>query len=287
MKYVAAPVRPGITAKLVGGLGNQLFILAAGLEQARRVDCPLYLDISAYGRENERSFELSKLSLPRVFVLDPKFERYRRLSQKIFSFIKSRQHYIESEHKKYDDIFSIKPNTIISGFFQEIGFSPATRNEILIALNNYSSLVDLKSNQLAIHLRKGDYLLKRNQDSYGVISARYVVNGISFVSETNKIEQITIYCDTPGLAETLANEIGAELIGPADLDDPMRLLLSIANSESLIMTNSSLSWWAGCLLGFNSPEAIVIAPSPWFRDGSVEMEKLLVPGWQPIEASFE
>ncbi len=44
----------GITGYLSGGLGNQLFVYAAALEQSRRLDCPLYLDCSGYDAGNRR-----------------------------------------------------------------------------------------------------------------------------------------------------------------------------------------------------------------------------------------
>src|SRR4051794_38570880 len=59
-----------ITAYLRGGLGNQLFILATGMQQAHRLGCPLVLDRSHFAVANRRSYELYALGLGHLESFD-------------------------------------------------------------------------------------------------------------------------------------------------------------------------------------------------------------------------
>ena len=62
--FIGAPLKEykdAIVVKMTGGIGNQLFGLAAGLNQARRLSCRLVLDARAFGATEIRSFELGDL----------------------------------------------------------------------------------------------------------------------------------------------------------------------------------------------------------------------------------
>ncbi|MDP2013165.1 MAG: hypothetical protein Q8L05_02960, partial [Actinomycetota bacterium] len=68
MRAPADPTTMGITSRLVGGLGNQLFQYAAGRGVAARLGCPLFLDRSPLGHIGEqdtaREFALDWLVEP-------------------------------------------------------------------------------------------------------------------------------------------------------------------------------------------------------------------------------
>ena len=53
----------GITVKIVGGLGNQLFGYAAGLSLSKQLNCPLFLDTSWFLRQRAFSFSLNNFNL--------------------------------------------------------------------------------------------------------------------------------------------------------------------------------------------------------------------------------
>ena len=287
MKKTIFPVRPGITVKLVGGLGNQLFIAAAGLEQARRLNCPLYLDISAYSSKNDRSFELGNFELKNVFVLPLHVLLIQRLYWKIFKKRKTAKIFSESNNSKDNQIDSIVSGTRLEGYFQSPLYSQNVRKEFIEAINSVNQFTELRSGQISIHLRKGDYLQKRNSEHYGVISSDYVTKCISELPKKNDLDKVVIYCDSPELTSDLASELGAIVIGPRELNNPMQILGELSNSGALVMTNSTLSWWAGCVLSSNSPKSTVFAPDPWFKDLSIDINNLLLPEWQRINTTFE
>ena len=60
---MANETEQGITVKIVGGLGNQLFGYAAGLSLARQLNCPLFLDTSWFSRQKAFSFSLNNFKI--------------------------------------------------------------------------------------------------------------------------------------------------------------------------------------------------------------------------------
>ena len=57
-----------IVTRLTGGLGNQMFQFAAGYALSLRRGVPLELDISSYGRDELRVYELAPFDLPATWI---------------------------------------------------------------------------------------------------------------------------------------------------------------------------------------------------------------------------
>jgi hypothetical protein len=64
---------------------------------------------------------------------------------------------------------------------------------------------------------------------------------------------------------------------------PEEDLMLMSQSDALIMSNSSFSWWAAQL---GNRSKIVVCPTKWFRD-IMDPEGLIPPEWNQWESQWE
>lgn len=263
----------GITVALTGGLGNQLFGLAAGWEQSRRLACPLYLDTSRYSRGDIRRFELSDVGVPAFEVdLAPSSQRRfrKRSSGPVFT----------EQGLNYDErINGIEVGTRIVGYFQSPKYFPTVSDELAALLR----AGDPESSRPTItaHVRRGDYLTQSTQEYHGIASREYFSRALSVLRRLMPESQVRVYSDSLDL-------VRSELTGLGELDfvdDEMTALATIramSRGSGMIMSNSSFSWWAAWLIS-RGTEAVIIAPRPWFASGDSASD-LLLPDWLTLDA---
>lgn len=272
---------PGITVKMLGGLGNQLFILAAGLEQARRLGCPLYLDISDYNQINDRKFELSSLDLPNVFIKDVETTNNRFISTKITNKI-LRQNVYHSNSDKFDpEIFKVKPGATLIGYFQLPEYSQNAAKEIAIQLAD-----GLPQNSINVHVRRGDYTQVRNSESYGLLTNEYFLKAIEIAKSQIQTEVIQFFSDSPNEIVDLVTKAGGLLKKPSESSTALESLISLSKCQSLILSNSSFSWWAARIACEREIETCIISPKPWFKGASISAGNIALKSWIELPANF-
>lgn len=272
---------PGITVKMVGGLGNQLFILAAGLEQARRLDCPLYIDVSDYDDLNDRNFELESLNLPNVFVIHENEDRtFSKLNQLVNKFKPKKSSYFFSD--KYDpNINNIEVGAKLFGYFQLPEYCETSSAEIVDALPS----TDL-NNTINVHMRRGDYLLPNNASGFGLLSDEYFERAIIHLQNISGIKEICIYSDSPEKVTNFADKWNASIKDPSFQLSALDTLINLSSSKNLILSNSSLSWWAARIASLRNSDSTIIAPDPWFKGASSDAGKIPIEDWLEFPAIY-
>lgn len=234
-----------------GGLGNQLFCLFHAnklLLQKNKIS----LNLSNYSlfKKNQREFILDKLfpNISSIFNIKNSYKSY-------FLFFYSQ--IIEKLFIKYDennlpgDKSFVKfywPNCYVhSGYFQKITKSNLDQNSLKMTISQISPFLnDYKSQFLAIHIRRGDYLSKKHI-MHGIISQTYLAEeSKKRISETD-FEGIRIFSDSPELIDfkifkNLHNNVVIDEGG-----DPVEVFKRMSNHKGLIASNSSFSLWAGIL----------------------------------------
>lgn len=287
-----------ITAYLQGGLGNQLFIYAAALEQSKRLGCPLLIDTSHYLTEvsnpspnvTPRTYELTELDLPGEVVstnspwyMSPPSSRKNALKNRILFPFSS---VYKEQASGYDPtINSIRMGATLVGYFQHPSYSVNSGFELLNKLNTRFEKYALPTRaglpHISIHIRRGDYLDPVRKDTQ--IIANYSYFDVSLARMKDKIGNFTgtVFSDSPdhvqGFIDKYPNLSASEDQSAA----PIELLARFANADGLIMSNSSLSWWAARLLQHRNPMAVVIAPKPWHSQNL--NEDLYMESWDVIE----
>lgn len=313
-------VLPKITISLTGGLGNQLFQLAAGLSLSKSHQLRL---TDAYGRprldkRNEAeilSFQLpskvvfanrskagwfvSKVSgyLLRVGIAPKRYERWSfflkvldLMSFLIFSAdIKELTRVASSKNVGYSEIKIPSGNSLLIGYFQSYHWALEPQvKDLLMNITPIENqpvieefrLLSIIERPLIVHVRLGDYL---NQSQFGIPSIDYYSVAIKKLLATKKYSKIWVFSD---------DLEGAKLRIPLDCGAGIRFIRSDEYSSAVtleimrlgnayVIANSTFSWWAAFLSRNNNVE--IVAPDPWFSRMK-EPAKLIPNHWTRIKS---
>ena len=270
--------------KISGGLGNQLFQIAAASNFSFQHETTVYLNISSCQlsqvREQRFSCEdlIRHININRTKIrLLPGPQRLVALAEKAL-----RREYLQRllgehvciEYEKQPYTFHPIPArklalNLYKGYWQSekyfsklpISFASLVSSyldsQVLVTMPKISSELLPK---VAVHVRRGDY---KNLTCYGLLSNDYYEAAIAHIKEKIGDCIVVIFSDEidkiseeyKGKASILFNDLGMT---------PIEVLGYMASCDHFITANSSFSWWAA-YLGRN-PSKIVVTPKRWFRD---------------------
>ncbi len=307
---------------LTGGLGNQLFQLAAGMALAK--DKKLTL-VNAYGIPRNSlnglpdllSFELpehvfTKLESKSPFFVQktvgyllrmgviPRFYEKNLLSNAVLSALGN---FVLSIHLKtfikicfsrgvgYSDILIPAGNCLLVGYFQSYRWASecSVRNNLYsLRIKKYDpEILELQElsrleKPLVVHIRLGDY---KQEDSFGIPSKEYYEKSIEKMFKSGNYKKIWVFSDEMELAKEIL---------PKDIVPNVRWINEINNSSAstleamrfghgYVIGNSSFSWWGAFLSYTPNPE--VIAPTPWFKAMASPIE-IIPPQWTQVLAGY-
>ena len=244
---------------LAGGLGNQLFQMAAAEKIFGNSNYTVFT-----GKLNNYSTKRKPISLKLLgsqhSILEPNPIMRLILSSKIIGVL------VNSPIKiilKF--CFDIK---IISGYFQDCAKYLRGIHVIVkkIELENERKLKILKSkyninsNDVGIHIRLGDYL---TEDKFWVIDNDYIRNTLS---KFTNIPRLIVFCEEK-VPEYFLKELvnfSGEIVFSFDLDlDDLEEFLLMSTLQNLVISNSTFSFWAS-LVGNNNSK-MVFAPKKYFK----------------------
>jgi hypothetical protein len=98
-----------------------------------------------------------------------------------------------------------------------------------------------------IHVRLGDY--RELARVYGQSSDDFIQAAIGRIRSYDMLERVWVFSDSPKdlMLREFKNLTIERVIGPDDLPRPIENLVLMSKANSIIASNSSFSWWAGCL----------------------------------------
>jgi hypothetical protein len=189
-----------------------------------------------------------------------------------------------------EDFWNLEKSGRIKGYFQTYKYADEVSEEIkkLLVLRNTtnwfkSMITDIEEkNPIAVHIRRGDYLNLENE--FGILDVSFYAGIVkrNFCGETLS-RPIWIFTDSPDLIQTEIISTTLEkstLIRPPHDSPPNESLLLMSRCSTIIMSNSTFSWWAAYLSDFNTQ---VFAPSKWFK-GRKDPERLIPKRWKTEES---
>ena len=290
----------GICGYVAGGLGNQLFMLAAAWKQADRLQCPLYVDTSHSTINTGRPFELSSFSSPAIELQDRSPWRTIKVSKTRSVPIPKRWNpkrqnlYIEKNVALFDSkINNVGIGTSLIGYFQSPKYFEGIETELINSINNFkysneelSEINSISSNEMiTLHLRRGDYLnTGKSRDL--VTSIEYAKRSISLLRSLGINHQIRVFSDSPEYVINELRHLDEDfVIGDSEkLLSPLATIKAMSMGTSMIMSNSTFSWWAAWLMSSRtSNNSKVIAPRPWLQTGQSRAD-LLMKEWITLDA---
>ena len=134
----------------------------------------------------------------------------------------------------------------------------------------------LPSKYQYIHVRRGDYLT--SDTTYGLIGAnhyrRFIQKGLPLVIGTDDVSS----------AASLIDDLNPDFVFSPSDSEAWQALKMMAMADSLVLANSTLSWWGG-FLASNRGKA-VYSPSPFYKDDAKNDEVLQYKKFTKVDSIF-
>lgn len=271
-KAPAEGEQPLVLARLLGGLGNQMFIYAAAYALAQRLGAELNIDSGALQSDKIRRYELHRFGL-----MDPQWripkggdtvvnmwgKLQKRLGRPaLWSCLKCPPAYTPC-------LKLASGNCYLTGYWQSPQYFDACAKDIrslfTAPLSETPVTKELQAYvasapTVAVHLRRGDYTNPQNLAKHGILPLEYYEAAKDHIKMQAPGCQYLVFSDAPEAAAQLFQHWPHCKIAPRQ--DHMDDLMLMRACRHAIIANSSFSWW-GAWLGYTEGQ-IVIAPRQWF-----------------------
>ena len=275
-----------LTVHLRGGLGNQLFQIAAGVKICHAEERALRIDSS----QIEKALDPSRRNfLKRIDInsfietegLDVLFINSNRLQRFTNSFFKSKSSLTIDDEVFMDYLLtsrSFKDTKILDlrGWFNnKFALNILKEIPVVLPLNpsisflRIQKLLTSKPDSIIVHIRGGDFI----QNGLDTLGRNYYHSAISHACE-NKLYDRPIYCFTDDfpLAHNFLRGVQNVVFPETDGElDPVEVLSVLSNAKTLISSKSTLSWWGSAISTMNGGNVI----SPWGKQLHLDSWKKL------------
>lgn len=264
-----------IIVQLSGGLGNQLFQYALGRKLSIKNKTDLFLYIGNLKEHStKRSMCLDKLNID--CKTTNQTSNARVYKEKFFH---------------YDPLIPlIRNNVFLKGYWQSEKYFRDIRhillNEITPKNKLHSSFheVDehiLNSESVSIHIRRGDYLSKRNLEFHGVCSPEYYFKSIKYIMDVTGNKNLSFFVFSDDIKWARENirdsNLSINYVSKDNSDFFTDEFFLMSKCKHNIISNSTFSWWAAWINQYS--KKIVIAPSKWFTDIKIVTKDLIPNTW--------
>jgi len=258
-----------ITSYIQGGLGNQMFQIAAGVSLAVELKDDFFLvegqhhlplqgnNIAKY--KNNIFKKIKFLDQKNFYNLDlfmePKFSYTpipKKNNQALYGYFQSEKYFLNT-----------------SAFISDL-YSPTLQD--MEELKKSAPFLFSES-CCSIHLRFGDYL--KFPDIHPTVSFDYINNGLDYVGTCDRV-----ICFSDDVARCKKLFFGRN-ITYLSLDKDYLDLYAMSYCTHNVIANSSFSWW-GAWLNKNINKKVV-APKTWFGPkGAPDYQDIYCNGWMVI-----
>jgi hypothetical protein len=283
-----------IITKLIGGLGNQMFQYAAGLELAKKWNVPLKIDVTHLNKNSngvytQRQLELSIFNLPINIANETEINLFQDsfLSKLLYRYlgIKNKYQVVNEIGQTFNsNFYNLSKNTYLNGFWQNQNYFKNSKNEVLNSFTFNQKIIDscnefekqLLPNSVSLHVRRGDYVtLSSANQFHGLCSIEYYANTVNYIeNKLNSNLNIYIFSDDVEWCKQNLNIKNCIYLKTTSAAQDLYLM---SKCEHNIIANSSFSWW-GAWLNQNNNK-IIIAPKYWFNGVESENLGILPENW--------
>ena len=246
-------------------------------------------------------YELGKIlyssSLIKLFEsIKPLNKIYFKIANKINLPLKCVGIYEPKEHWNIPNSFKSEINSLridgntdyyIHGYWEDISYIEKNRDflkKVFIfkkSTKNYDNIAEdiMRTNSVAIHIRRGDYLVKSKYD-YNMCPNDYYKKAISYIKENVENPYFYFFSDDNNyVKKEFSNLKNAKIVeGNKDYEDLQ--LMSLC--KNIICANSTFSFWAAFL---SNRKGLVCAPKlHYIYDNKYKKEFLYLPEWKIIDS---
>lgn len=252
-----------VSCLLQGGLGNQMFQIAAAHSLALRNNDTSIFNFKTCSTPNQGN-QSSKYE-------DTIFKKLKKTSHYDYSYIYNETSFSYKEIPYSKDI-------LLKGYFQSEKYFIDFKKEIIDLfhidenndVNNF--LKNFNKGITTVHVRRGDYL--KYPDVHPTCTIEYYKKAIEIIGDS-----IFVFLsdDIGWVIDNFKNENFFYSPFNDEVDD----FTLMVNSENNIMSNSSFSWW-GSYLNRNKNKKI-ISPKQWFgHRGHKDTQDIIPDNWIQI-----
>lgn len=231
----------------MGGLGNQLFQIAAGYAYAKKYDKKLIINSANWNASQGNH------------VLSYKDNIFKNFEYGTY-YTRDVIHYGEGPNFNYDKIPYIPGNVVLTGYFQSLKYFEDVKDEFVSMLNLPGIVIQkfIGDIDVAFHIRRGDYL--KYPDIHYICDTKYFEYFFNiFTPEYKKGTRILAFTDSP---DYVAEEFKDKEFHIIRSNSDVKELACMSQCDIIVGSNSSFSWWASLIGG--KP---CYFPSKWFVDG--------------------
>ena len=265
----------GIVPYLGGGLGNQLFVLAAGYSMSKQLDCPLYILSVPPEVNKHNTYKIDYTVFYKYLGTITDIEQ----SEIFMYYLEMCGYTLENINpRKCFEKWSIHdyvPGFVIRSYCQyypEIGkFENEIRANMLKGFQDiYKERLIPKPNTAFLHVRRGDYV--DFQHIHYLQPIEYYKKAINKLYELNPaIKHILLFSDD--IEWLQSNEFFKTLNNTSiyvNTNEIETFCEMISCQGGAICANSTFSWW-GAFLGTYGIRNPVVVPQKWHIDGPTDL----------------
>jgi hypothetical protein len=252
-----------VSAILIGGLGNQLFVAATAYALAldNNDECGFRFDSKMmwYQRGQGNGASYYKTTI------------YKKLKELPANW---KPEFTYRESSSYKPI-PYRRNILLDGYFSQLYFDHR-KAEVIDLFKDKDTLNQIRGqfkNSVSIHIRHGDYL--KSPNIYIQLPLDYYIKALSLLDQKTQIDRIYVLSDDIKWCKANFRDDRIEFIeGFPDYID----LYIMTKCTHNIIANSSFSWW-GAYMNEN-PDHVVYVPAKWFgAKGPQGYEHLFCKNW--------
>jgi len=267
-----------IVAKLRGGLGNQLFIYAAGRSLALKHDVPLIFDTSWY-KTGKRKLLLEEFTIAGTLVASD------------LSGADDGIGYNQEEWGFYEHFFACAGNKFLSGWWQSEKFflhaaetirKDLTFRNSLVLRQAQESLGKLRRSDhdsvVALHVRRGDYVAHSQTGRFRLLPASY------YQSAMDEFEGNPLYLFFSDDTAWCHEHFQGPSVKICSEDDPLKSFALMSLCDHFVIANSTFSWWGAWLGESKTTRIYTPAHNSWFGPAKADYrtEDIIPERWRSL-----
>ena len=284
-----------------GGLGNQLFAVAAALHISEQLGRKVFVfsNDAELVKKSQQITSQTNASSKVVIVRSEKINLMLNKTssriliatsklRKVKLYFKSKLRTVENPWEFPSDLLEFGTTPwILRGFFQDVNLiqnlSEESKNFILNLLTLDDHQVKFSktpsSSTIGIHVRRGDY---KFIPSYGTLSVNYFKK-ILYLVERQESRVLLASDDSDFLEEFQYGGV-VERLFPQEFS-PLETMSILAKADIFLMSNSTFSFWIGWAVSMRGGSVYI--PSPWFKEEPLPARFLEIDGFVRVLAEFE
>jgi hypothetical protein len=308
-----------VSINLTGGLGNQLFQIAAALALANGNSIFVEKSIGQPRTQPNGDSDIEAFVLPRGIIFGetkeaPKFikkflnislrfgisssRNMNRFGSRTLNFISSLglslylgnwRNIVTPRGIGYAPV-DLPKSSFLVGYFQSYKWSQTVFAELMsIKLktirSEFQRFVELAEAErpILVHVRLGDYV---SIDTFGIPSKSYYERALTYILKNSNLNKIWLFSNEPEKAANLLPEWAQSKIRiiPDSSLTPAETLELMRHCHAFVIANSTFSWW-GAYLSYNR-DSLKIGPTPWFK-GEPSPKDIIPESWKTFDAFEE